>query len=271
MRGSRQGHDVKLEQLTLAFRLTRGTKSLSVLDSIDLIVSESEFVAIVGPSGCGKTSLLKVIGGLLGADDSHVILGGSVQVNGFLPHEAKIARAFGFAFQNPVLLPWRTVMANVRLPLELKGGGNSLEEHRINELLELMGISAFANSYPSELSGGMQQRVNIARALVHEPKILLLDEPFGALDEITRERLNVALRTIHDLKKSTTFFITHSLREAAFLADKVVVLTKGPSKVKRIIPSPLQGPRTPETQMSREYLEYVKEIRTCFFEAEDES
>lgn len=261
--------NVTLGGLTLAFRLTRGQQPLSVLDGIDLKVSESEFVAIVGPSGCGKTSILKLIGGLLDAAEPHVILGGIVQVNGSSPQEAKIARAFGFAFQNPVLLPWRTVMDNVRLPIELSDGGNHRETKRVEELLDLMDISAFANSYPRELSGGMQQRVNIARALVHEPPILLLDEPFGALDEITRERLNVALRRIHDLKKSTTFFITHSLREAAFLADRVVILTERPTKVKSIIASPLKCPRTPDIQMSHDYLRYVAEIRECFFEAED--
>jgi NitT/TauT family transport system ATP-binding protein len=238
------------------------------LDSIDLSVNDSEFIAIVGPSGCGKTSILRIVGGLLDKSEKHVDIAGSVLVNGVAPRVAKKARMFGFAFQNPVLLPWRTVRENVGLPLEILGNKASIGVDSVTALLQLMDVQDFADSYPHELSGGIQQRVNIARALVHQPSILLMDEPFGSLDEVTRERLNLALLNIHRLKGTTILFVTHSLREAAFLANRIIILSKRPARIKAIITSRLPENRTEAIQTESVFLDLLAEVKSLFFSEE---
>jgi NitT/TauT family transport system ATP-binding protein len=242
--------------------------SVDVIDRFDLSVRDSEFVAIVGPSGCGKTSILKIIGALLESSDPNVRIAGSVCVKGLNPKDAKAARMFGFTFQNPVLLPWRNVRKNIALPLEISGRSDSADPDTINQLVDLIDVREFESAFPAQLSGGMQQRINIARALVHQPAILLMDEPFGSLDEVTRERLNVALLRIHRIKKPTVLFVTHSLREAAFLADRIVVLTSRPTRVKAIITSPLPFERNETIQFDRAFLDLWTRVKHVLFEVE---
>lgn len=259
---------VKIKQLSLRFFQQRSKLPLRVLDDIDLEIRESEFISIVGPSGCGKTSILKILGGITEPDDENVELSGSVEIDGMTTKQAKEARLFGFAFQNPVLLPWRTVKENVELPLEIAGYSGVDKTSRVSDLLELMDIQHFAQSYPHELSGGMQQRVNIARALVHQPKFLLMDEPFGALDEITREKLNVALYELHRVKKTTIVFVTHSLREAVFLSNRILVLSKRPAKIKALLESPLPANRNEAMQSGQSYLDFLSQVRRILFQEE---
>jgi len=248
-----------LSHVNLSF--INGKNSLPVLIDISLEISSGLFITVVGPSGCGKTTLLKVIGGLLTKNDKQISLKGEILVGGVEPSQAKFSRMFGFAFQNPVLLPWRTVSSNVKLPFELIGHNNTQDGEKILDLLKLMAILNFADAYPNQLSGGMQQRVNIARALVHDPSILLMDEPFGSLDELTRERLNCVLLNIHRVKQPTIIFITHSLTEAAFLSDKIIVLTHRPAKIKCIINSTLGPDRPINIKTSIYFARLVEQLR----------
>ena len=259
---------VQIKRLSLKFFLKRSKEPLQALDSIDFEIRESEFISIVGPSGCGKTSILKIIGGIIESGDENLELRGSVEVDGMTAKQAKEKRLFGFVFQNPVLLPWRTVKQNIELPLEIAGYSGADKASRVSDLLELMDIRGFAQSYPHELSGGMQQRVNIARALVHQPKFLLMDEPFGALDEITREKLNAALYELHRIKKTTIIFVTHSLREAVFLSDRILILTKRPAKIKALLDSPLSSKRDENTQAGKPYLDFLSRVRSVLFQEE---
>jgi NitT/TauT family transport system ATP-binding protein len=259
---------VSVERLSLSFLSRDKRASVDVIDCIDLAVSDSEFIAIVGPSGCGKTSILKIVGALLERSDPNVRIAGSVTVKGLSPREAKAARMFGFTFQNPVLLPWRNVRKNIELPLEISCRRKSADSEAVDQLVDLMDVREFESAYPAQLSGGMQQRINIARALVHQPAILLMDEPFGSLDEVTRERLNVALLRIHRVKRPTVVFVTHSLREAAFLADRIVVLTSRPTRVKAIIASPLPFDRNENIQFDRSFLDLWTQVKQVLFEVE---
>lgn len=226
--------------------LTKYYGRLHILDKISFDVKEGEFVSIIGPSGCGKTTLLKILGGL----------------RSFTKGDVKVKEKFGFVFQDPTLLPWRTSLKNIELPLEIFGRKNSSRSPQ--ELLKVVGLSGFENYYPNELSGGMQQRVAIARALIFRPSILLMDEPFGALDEITRNKMNLELlRILREEKKtvSTIIFVTHSIPEAVFLSDRVIVLSQRPAKVEKIIEINLSKPRKTEMKHSKNYLELVECLR----------
>jgi NitT/TauT family transport system ATP-binding protein len=216
---------IKLSNCCLHYT-TIQLQKVEVLQNINFEIENSEFIVFVGPSGCGKTTILRLLSGLI---LSNAEITGSVSILGISPDEARKAGFFGFAFQNPALLPWRNVVQNITLPLELRHQKDSIG--KVDKLLKIMNLEKFMNAYPRELSGGMQQRVNIARALVLEPKILLMDEPFGALDELQRERLNVELRKIHDERGTTTLFVTHNLREATFLADRIIFLTNRPAQI----------------------------------------
>lgn len=236
--------------------LTKYYNSLHVLNEISFNINCGEFVSIIGPSGCGKTTLLKIISGLIKPTKGEIIINGN-------PVEIALKRKeFGFVFQNPVLLPWRNALKNVELPLEIldyKSSGNSPRE-----LLELVGLKGFEDYYPNELSGGMQQRVAIARALIIDPTILLMDEPFGALDEIMRDKMNLELLRIWRKKKSitsTVIFVTHSIPEAVFLSDRVIILSERPAVVEKIIEVNLPRPRTSEIKYSKKYIELIKCIR----------
>jgi NitT/TauT family transport system ATP-binding protein len=227
--------------------------SLNVLNDISLKIKEGEFVSVIGPSGCGKTTLLKILGGLL--PPSH----GNITIKDSSLDVAIKRRDFGFVFQNPVLLPWRTVLQNIELPLEIIGDQTPFAESE--KLLELLGLKGFGKYYPKALSGGMKQRVAIARALVFNPDILLMDEPFGALDELTRERLNLELLKIWEQTHKTIIFITHSISEAVFLSNRVIVLSERPAKIDEIKEIDLPFPRTIAVKQSKEYFQYITWLR----------
>lgn len=227
--------------------------SLHVLDDINLQVKEGEFISVVGPSGCGKTTLLKILGGLLSP------IRGELSVKGNSIDVAVKRRDFGFVFQNPVLLPWRNVLQNIELPLEVIGDRTPFAESE--KLIDLVGLEDFSEYYPSALSGGMKQRVAIARALVFNPDILLMDEPFGALDELIRERLNLELLRIWQETRKTIVFVTHSISEAVFLSNRVIMLSERPSKVIGVREIDLPFPRTSETRQSKEYFQHVTWLR----------
>jgi len=227
--------------------------SLNVLNDISLRIKEGEFVSVIGPSGCGKTTLLKILGGLL--PPSH----GNITIKDSSLDIAIKRRDFGFVFQNPVILPWRTVLQNIELPLEIIGDQTPFAESE--KLLELLGLKGFGKYYPKALSGGMKQRVAIARALVFNPDILLMDEPFGALDELTRERLNLELLKIWEQTHKTIIFITHSISEAVFLSNRVIVLSERPAKIDEIKEIDLPFPRTIAVKQSKEYFQYITWLR----------
>ena len=210
-------------------------KPLSAIEDISFAVTPGEFVCLVGPSGCGKTTLLRILAGLLKPDHGQVCLRGQ-PLSGPC-HE------IGLVFQKPNLMPWRTVMDNVLLPLQIRPVSSEEAKERAKRVLDIVGLAEFAQSYPRELSGGMQQRVAIARALVYEPDILLLDEPFGALDALTREQLNHELLRIWGASGKTVVMVTHNIREAVFLSDRVLVLSQRPGRIANIIPICLPRPR----------------------------
>lgn len=227
--------------------------SLNVLNDISFKVKEGEFVSVIGPSGCGKTTLLKIFGGLLSPSHGNIIVkDNSLDV-------AIKRRDFGFVFQNSVLLPWRTVLQNIELPLEIIGDQTPLAESE--KLLELLGLKGFGEYYPKALSGGMKQRVAIARALVFNPDILLMDEPFSALDELTRERLNLELLKIWEQTHKTIIFVTHSISEAVFLSKRVIVLSERPAKIDEIKEIDLPFPRTIATKQTKEYFQHITWLR----------
>lgn len=213
----------------------KDNRKVAAIEDLSFKVGEGEFVAVVGPSGCGKTTLLRLIGDILKPTSGEILIGGSP------PDKARLNHEFGFVFQKPVLLPWRTVTENISLPLEIIEGSKSKRKAR--ELAEFVGLGDFINNLPHELSGGMEQRVAIARALVFNPRILLMDEPFSALDEITRDHMNMELLRIWNRLKPTVVYVTHSVKEAVFLADRIVVLSERPARVKKIIKVSLKRPR----------------------------
>jgi len=255
---------IDFQHFSLAYSNSKNDSHLQVLRDISLSIQPGEINTIIGPSGCGKTTLLRAVAGLLAPEDDDVSCEGSIEVFGMPPSEAKRQRLFAFTFQNPVLLQWRNVRQNVGLPLEIMSSGGKNDRQLIDELLSMVGIREFDKAMPSEISGGMQQRANLARALIQEPKVLLMDEPFGSLDEVTREKLNFELLRIHRLKKPTILFVTHSLSEATLLADHVLVLSKRPATVRKIIPITLPQERTEETLNSPEYLSLVRRVREVF-------
>ncbi len=215
------------------------------LGDVSLEISAGEFVSLVGPSGCGKTTLLRILGGLLQADC------GVVRIDGQSMTQPR--QEIGFVFQNPTLMPWRTVLRNVTLPLEVRGNGGERNRKRAMQLLSLVGLIGFENSYPRELSGGMQQRVAIARALVYEPSILLMDEPFGSLDAITRNQMNLELLRIWRATGKTILMVTHTLQEAVFLADRVLIMSPRPGHIEATVHVALPRPRDTDTFYEEEF------------------
>ncbi len=225
------------------------------LHEVDLDIAPGEFVSLIGPSGCGKTTLLRVIA------DLEPITSGSVQVNGMSPHEARLARAYGYVFQAPALFPWRTVLANVMLPLQIQGRSAQECQAVAMEQLGRVGLAGFERKYPWQLSGGMQQRVSIARALGFEPRILMMDEPFGALDEITRDRLNEQLQQLWQRERRTVVFVTHSIAEAVYLSTRIVVMSPRPGRVLKEIRSTLPDERHLALRDSPEFIAVAHEVR----------
>jgi len=238
----------------------RQSQDLTALADVTLDVRQGEFVSLLGPSGCGKSTLLRLIGDLLQPSQ------GTLQVKGKSAGQARRDRDYGMVFQAPALYDWRTVSQNVQLPLELLGVKRSARDSRASELLRLMNLQDFSRSYPWQLSGGMQQRVSIARALSFRPSILLMDEPFGALDEMTRERLNMELLSIWAQTGTTIIFVTHSVPEAVFLSDRVAVMTPRPGKVERMIDIDLPRPRETTVREDPGFFRLVAEVRACLRE-----
>jgi NitT/TauT family transport system ATP-binding protein len=226
---------------------------VAALHDVSLRVEPQEFVSLVGPSGCGKSTLLKILAGLLEPTSGTVTID-SDPVQG--PR-----RSVGIMFQTPELFEWRTVLQNVLLPIEIFKHSKDFHTRRARDLLALVGLSEFADAYPRELSGGMQQRTALCRVLVADPSIILMDEPFGALDEFTRERLNLELLRVWDDERKTVVFVTHNIGEAVFLSDRVAVMTSGPGRLVSVIDSPLPRPRTTRMVRSPEFSEAVFEVR----------
>ncbi len=235
---------------------TRAGAPVFALSDVNLEIAQGEFVTVVGPSGCGKTTLLKILAGILQKSS------GSILVNG-TPIE-RPTRQLGVVFQEALLLPWRNVLQNIMVPVEIQGLDRSTFEASARQLLRLVGLSGFEQKYPRELSGGMQQRVGIARALVHDPDFLLMDEPFGALDAMTREQMNLELLDIWAQKRKTVLLITHSIAEAVFLADRIVVMSPRPGRIVDIIDVDLPRPRDLDMINSDAFGTYVRRVRGHF-------
>jgi NitT/TauT family transport system ATP-binding protein len=235
---------------------TKGRTLVRALAGVTLDVADGEFVTIVGQSGCGKTTFLKILAGLLSRS------AGRVQLRG-RPVDGP-SRDIGIVFQDPVLLPWRTVIDNVLLPAQVLGLDRTASRRRALALIDLVGLGSFEDKYPHELSGGMRQRVALARALVHDPSLLLMDEPFGALDAMTREFMNLELLRIWREARKTVVFITHSIPEAVFLADRVVVMSARPGRIAEIVTVDLPRPRDLDMMASDEFGVYTRKIRHLF-------
>jgi NitT/TauT family transport system ATP-binding protein len=234
------------------------------LSEINLDIAEGEFIALIGPSGCGKTTLMRVIA------DLEKISAGEVLVNGVSPHDARLARAYGYVFQAPALFPWRTVLANVTLPLQIQGYSKEKARAVAIEHLARVSLTGFENKYPWQLSGGMQQRVSIARALSFEPKLLMMDEPFGALDEITRDRLNEQLQQLWQREKRTVVFVTHSIAEAVYLSTRIVVMSPRPGRIIKVIDSTLPDERHLGLRDSPEFIALAHEVREALADGHHE-
>ena len=248
---------VRLTGVSKAFGATgsSSTTPTVALSNISLDIQRGEFVSLIGPSGCGKSTLLRLIGDLTEPT------GGTVQVNGKPAGQARLDRDYGMVFQSPTLFDWRTVEENVRLPLELFGYDNAAKAERTGEMLELVRLTDFARHRPYQLSGGMQQRVAIARALAFSPSLLLMDEPFGALDEMTRERMNSEVLSIWARTGITVIFVTHSIPEAVFLSSRVAVMSARPGRITRVVDVDLPRPRGLETRESTAYFSFITEVR----------
>jgi NitT/TauT family transport system ATP-binding protein len=232
-----------------------GRGGVVALQGIDLDIRPREFVSLIGPSGCGKSTLLRIIGDLIEPS------GGEVVVNGKSARQARLDRDYGIVFQDAVLYDWRTVAKNIALPLEMGGWDRRRRAERVREMLELVELTGFETHHPWQLSGGMQQRVSIARALSFDPALLLMDEPFGALDEMTRERLNMELLRIWEASGSTVVFVTHSIAEAVFLSTRAVVMSVRPGRITGVVDVDLPQPRNTDTREQPRFFELVTEVR----------
>jgi NitT/TauT family transport system ATP-binding protein len=252
---SRPRDVVRLAGISMIFGASGEGRRVEALRDVDLEVVQGEFVSLIGPSGCGKSTLLRIIGDLVTPSS------GTVTVNDKPASRARLDREYGMVFQAPVLFDWRTVQKNVELPLEVIGQPAAQRAAKARSMLELVELAEFAGQRPWQLSGGMQQRVAIARALAVDPAILLMDEPFGALDEMTRERMNLELHRIWAQMGTTVIFVTHSIPEAVFLSMRVVVMSARPGRISRVIPVDLPRERTVETREMERYFQLVTEVR----------
>jgi NitT/TauT family transport system ATP-binding protein len=245
---------IDIDRLGLTFTTNDGP--VEALSDINLRVGRGEFVSLIGPSGCGKTTLLRVIA------DLEKPSSGTIAVNGVSPEAARMNRAYGYVFQAPALYPWRTIRRNVALPLEIMGLPREERDRRVAANLDLVNLTGFERKYPWQLSGGMQQRVSIARALSVEPDLLLMDEPFGALDEIVRDHLNEQLLELWAKTNKTVVFVTHSIPEAVFLSTRIVVMTPRPGKIHDVIDSDLPRRRNLDIRETPEFLRIAHRVRT---------
>ena len=231
---------------------------IKALQDINLDIKKGEFISLLGPSGCGKTTLLRIIADLIQPTQ------GSVHIDGMMPREIRLQKKFGIVFQSPVLLDWRTVRKNIELPLEIMHYDPSKIPQRSQEMMDLVGLGEFADHYPKQLSGGMQQRVGIARALGIEPELLLMDEPFSALDEFTKEKLHVDLLKIWSKTNKTIIFVTHNIQEAVFLSDRICVLSPHPGRLSAVVDVDLPRPRTLDMRDTMHFAELVSKVRNSF-------
>jgi NitT/TauT family transport system ATP-binding protein len=245
------GPVIDARDLSLTFQT--GDGPVYALSGVNLTVNDGDFVSFIGPSGCGKTTLLRVIA------DLEQATGGSIKVNGMSPEQARIARAYGYVFQAPGLFPWRTIERNVALPLEIMGVDDV--QGRIKRNIDLVNLAGFERKFPWQLSGGMQQRVSIARALAFDPQLLLMDEPFGALDEIVRDKLNQQLLELWDRTKKTVVFVTHSIPEAVFLSTKIVVMSPRPGRIIDVIETDFPRARTLDIRETQAFLKVAQRVR----------
>ncbi len=244
---------VEASGLDLTYHTADGP--VHALSDVSLSIRKGEFVSFIGPSGCGKTTFLRVVAAL------EQPTGGNVTVNGKSPDEARRARAYGYVFQAAGLYPWRTIGGNVRLPLEIMGFSRAERAQRVKDVLRLVDLEGFEKKYPWQLSGGMQQRASIARALAFDADLLLMDEPFGALDEIVRDHLNEELLSLWSRTQKTTLFVTHSIPEAVYLSTRIVVMSPRPGRITDVIDSPLPAERPLDIRDSREFIEVAHRVR----------
>ncbi len=244
---------IEINGLSLSFDTADGP--VQALSNVDLRIARGDFVSFIGPSGCGKTTLLRAVA------DLERPTGGVIRVNGMSPHEARAGRAYGYVFQAPALYPWRTVARNIALPLEIMGFSRAERDSRVAKGLELVNLSGFGAKYPWQLSGGMQQRASIARALSFDPDLLLMDEPFGALDEIVRDMLNQQLLRLWEVTGKTVLFVTHSIPEAVFLSSRIVVMSPRPGRICDVIECNLPRDRTLEIRETPEFIAVANRVR----------
>ena len=255
---ARPASGLSIQCRDVSVRFFADRRSITALRALSLDVGVGEFLTLLGPSGCGKSTFLRVVADLVPTNQ------GQLQILGVTPEQARLRRDIGFVFQDPALLPWRTALQNVELPLEVARGktqGSKKARATPRELLELVGLKGSEQAYPHELSGGTRQRVSIARALVSDPRILLMDEPFGALDEITRDRLNEELRRVWKELGMTILFVTHSIHEAAFLGQRVLMLASNPGRVQEIVPVRLSEDRSLSVRETPEFVELAAYLR----------
>jgi len=244
---------IEARSLQLVFETREGP--VQALQDVNLAIRKGDFVSFIGPSGCGKTTLLRAIAGLEELSD------GRLTVNGMTPDKARESMAYGYVFQAAGLYPWRTIAANIRLPLEVMGYSSADRDERVKNALQLVGLEGFGGMFPWQLSGGMQQRASIARALAFDADILLMDEPFGALDEIVRDRLNEELLSLWRRTEKSVIFVTHSIPEAVYLSTRIVVMSPRPGRITDIIESPLPVERPLEIRDTPEFLEVARRVR----------
>lgn len=249
--------EIMLDNIGMTYKTTDG-RDVTALTSVSLDIKKGEFISLLGPSGCGKTTLLRIIADLLQPTQ------GTITVGGETPRQARLKQRYGIVFQSAVLYDWRTVKKNVMLPLEIMHVPKAERAERAEKMLELVGLTDFANHYPNQLSGGMQQRVGIARALALRPEILLMDEPFSALDEFTREKLHMDLLKIWRKTNKTIIFVTHNIQESVFLSDRVCVLSPHPGRLSAVVDIDLPRPRTMEMKNTPEFTELVAKVRGSF-------
>ena len=259
MIGAKENNNIEimLDNVGMTYDAADG-KKVQALTSVTMDIHKGEFISLLGPSGCGKTTLLRIIADLLQPTSGKVLIGGET------PKEARLKRKYGMVFQSAVLYDWRTVIKNIELPLEIIHESKAERRERAVKMLDLVGLSEFADHYPRQLSGGMQQRVGIARALALQPEILLMDEPFSALDEFTREKLHIDLLKIWRKTNKTIIFVTHNISESVFLSDRVCVLSPHPGRLSAVIDIDLPRPRAMEIRDTPEFTALVSKVRNSF-------